>query len=178
MVAGNTILLEDSIMPDDIRRIDYYYASVPDKAGEGARILAALQQAGINLIGISAFPHGARRSQLDLIPEDSAAFTKAARAVGLKLSANKSGFLIQGDDRPGAVADVLRPLADVHIYSDLGPGVLRRLRPIWRNVLGQGAGSAQGCQAARHRLARERRRSVPSPHTCNRLLAPRTPARA
>ena len=102
-------------MPDDIRRIDYYYASVPDKAGEGARILAALQQAGVNLIGISAFPHGARRSQLDLIPEDAATFTKAARALGLKLSAKKSGFLIQGDDRPGAVADVLRRLADVHI---------------------------------------------------------------
>ncbi len=74
-------------MPDDIRRIDYYYASVPDKAGEGARILAALQQAGVNLIGISAFPHGARRSQLDLIPEDAATFKKAARALGLKLSA-------------------------------------------------------------------------------------------
>jgi hypothetical protein len=102
-------------MPDDIRRIDYYYASVSDKAGEGARILATIQQAGANLIGISAFPHGARRSQLDLIPEDAAAFTKAARAVGLKLSAKKSGFLIQGDDRPGAVADVLRRLADVYI---------------------------------------------------------------
>jgi hypothetical protein len=33
----------------------------------------------------------------------------------LKLSAKKSGFLIQGDDRPGAVADVLRRVADVHI---------------------------------------------------------------
>ena len=25
-------------MPDEIKRIDYYYASVPDKPGEGARI--------------------------------------------------------------------------------------------------------------------------------------------
>ena len=137
-------------MPDDIRRIDYYYASVPDKAGEGASILAALQQAGVNLIGISAFPHGARRSQLDLIPEDAAAFTKAARAVGLKLSAKKSGFLIQGDDRPGAVADVLRRLARCSHQCDVGPGVLCRLRPIWRNGLGQGAGSAQGRQSAQH----------------------------
>ena len=30
-------------MPDEIRRIDYYYTSVPDKPGEGARILAALR---------------------------------------------------------------------------------------------------------------------------------------
>src|SRR5450759_4766056 len=102
-------------MPDEIKRIDYYYASVPDKPGEGARILAALQEAGVNLIGISAFPHGARRSQLDVIPEDSAAFAKAARTAGLKLSTKKSGFLIQGEDRPGAVADVMKRLAQSNI---------------------------------------------------------------
>jgi hypothetical protein len=28
-------------VPDEIKRIGYYYASVPDKPGEGARILAA-----------------------------------------------------------------------------------------------------------------------------------------
>jgi hypothetical protein len=102
-------------MPDEIRRIDYYYATVPDKPGEGARILAALRDAGVNLIGISAFPHGARRSQLDLIPDDSAALVKAARTMKLKLSAKKSGFLIQGEDRPGAVADVARRLAEANI---------------------------------------------------------------
>jgi hypothetical protein len=102
-------------MPDEIRLIDYYYTSVPDKPGEGARILAALQEAGVNLIGVSAFPHGARRSQLDLIPEDSATFAKAARAAGLKLSAKKRGFLIQGEDRPGAVAEMVMRLAEANI---------------------------------------------------------------
>ena len=102
-------------MPDDVRQIDYYYMSVPDKPGEGAHILAALHEAGVNLIGVSAFPHGARRSQLDLIPEDSAAFAKAARAARFKLSAKKSGFLIQGDDRPGAVADIVKRLAEANV---------------------------------------------------------------
>jgi len=102
-------------MPDDIRTIDYYYTSVPDKPGEGARILAALQGAGVNLVGVSAFPHGARRSQLDLIPEDAAALVKAARAAKLKLSTKKSGFLIQGEDRPGAVADVVKRLAEANV---------------------------------------------------------------
>jgi hypothetical protein len=89
--------------------------SVPDKPGEGARILAALHDAGVNLVGVSAFPHGARRSQLDLIPEDGAAFVKAARSAKLKLSAKKSGFLIQGEDRPGAVADLVKRLAEANI---------------------------------------------------------------
>ena len=88
-------------MPGEIKRIDYYYASVPDKPGEGARILAALRGAGVNLLGVSAFPHGAGRSQLDLVPEDSVMCAKAARTAGLKLSTKKSGFFIQGQDRPG-----------------------------------------------------------------------------
>jgi hypothetical protein len=76
---------------DEIRRIDYYYATIPDKPGEAAHVLTALRHAGISLLGVSAFPHGARRSQLDLIPEDSAAFTKAAKKVGLTLSKKKVG---------------------------------------------------------------------------------------
>jgi hypothetical protein len=102
-------------MPDQIKRIDYYYTTLPDKPGEGARILAALQKVGVNLIGVSAFPHGAHQSQLDLIPEDSTTFEKAASDAGLKLSPRKSGFLIQGEDRPGAVAEVMKKLAEANI---------------------------------------------------------------
>jgi hypothetical protein len=100
---------------DKIRRIDYYYVTVPDKPGEGAHVLTALRQAGINLLGVSAFPHGARRSQLDLIPEDTAAFTKAAKKAGLTLSNKKTGFLIQGEDRPGAIAETLSRLAEAGV---------------------------------------------------------------
>ena len=102
-------------MADEIRRIDYYYVSIPDKPGEAARILSALLQAGINLLGASAFPHGARKSQLDLIPQDGAAFIRAARGVRLKLSRKKSGFLIQGEDRPGAIAEIVGKLADAKV---------------------------------------------------------------
>ena len=102
-------------MPDEIRRLDYYYVTVPDKPGEGNRILTALHEAGINLLGVTAFPHGARRSQLDLIPEDAAALAKAAKTAGLKLSKKKSGFLIQGDDRPGAVAEIVGKLSQANV---------------------------------------------------------------
>lgn len=102
-------------MSDEIRRIDYYYVTIPDKPGEAARILAGLHQAGINFIGMSAFPHGLRRSQLDLIPEDIASFTPAAKGAGLKLSKKKSGFLIQGEDRPGAIAEIAEILAKANI---------------------------------------------------------------
>ena len=41
-------------MPDEIRPIDYYYVAVPDKPGTATRIFSTLQQAGINLLGVSA----------------------------------------------------------------------------------------------------------------------------
>jgi hypothetical protein len=103
----------------EIRYIDYYYVTVLDKPGEASRILGALRQEGINLLGVSAFPHGARRAQLDLIPEDTAAFRNAAKKAGLELSKKKTGFLIQGEDRPGAIAEIVEKLrqANVNITS-------------------------------------------------------------
>ena len=71
-------------MADTITRVDYYSALVPDKAGEAARILTALEQAGVNLIAFSGFPEG-RKSQLDFIAADGKALVKAAKAAGVAL---------------------------------------------------------------------------------------------
>ena len=101
-------------MTDTIRRVDYCYILTPNRPGEAARALKALKDAGINLLAFSGFPKG-RRAQLDFIPADPAALVKAAKRAGWKLHAKKSCFLIQGEDRPGAVADILTKLADAKI---------------------------------------------------------------
>jgi len=49
-LAGRRIVAKETIMTDDIRQIDYYYMSVPDKPGEGARILTALHEARVNSV--------------------------------------------------------------------------------------------------------------------------------
>jgi hypothetical protein len=99
---------------EEIRQVDYFYVMVPDKPGRAAGILAGLREAGVNLVGFSGFPKG-RKGQLDFIASDPAAFAKAAKNLGLSLSKKKSGFLIQGEDRPGAVAEVLSKLASAKI---------------------------------------------------------------
>ncbi len=101
-------------MAESIRQVDYYYAVTPNKAGEACRILDGLKAAGVNLLAFSGFPSG-RRAQLDFIPENPAAFVRAARAAKLKLSPRKKGFLIQGDDRPGALCGILAELAKARI---------------------------------------------------------------
>ena len=101
-------------MAETIRLVDYFYIGTPNKPGEAARALASIKEAGVNLLAFSGFP-SARRAQLDFIPADTSAFVKAARQAGLKLSPRKTGFLIQGENRAGAVADILGKLAAAKI---------------------------------------------------------------
>jgi hypothetical protein len=101
-------------MPEEIRLVDYFYVEAPDKPGEAARALAQLKEAGVNLLAFSGFPKG-RRAQLDFIPEDPAAFKAAAKKAKWKTVGPKKGFLIQGEDRVGAMADLVSKLADAKI---------------------------------------------------------------
>lgn len=108
-------------MADTIRRVSYYYTMAPDKPGEGARLLGALRDAGVNLRALHAFP-SARKSQVDFVPSDEALFLTAAKGAKIKLSKPKTAFLIEGDDRPGALAGLLERLgaAKVNVTAVTG----------------------------------------------------------
>ncbi len=99
---------------DTIRRVEYFYVQVPDKPGEGARALATLRDAGVNLLAYSGFPAG-RRAQLDFVPADPAAFKEAAKKAKWKVKGPKRAFLIEGADRVGACAEILDRLAAAKI---------------------------------------------------------------
>ena len=101
-------------MSDTVTLVDYYYTTVADRPGEGGRLLDALRDSGVNLLAFSGFPAG-RRSQIDFVPVDGAAFVAAAKAAKIKLSRPKKVFLVSGDDRVGAVADVCDRLAAAKI---------------------------------------------------------------
>ena len=102
-------------MADTVRSVEYYYTHVPDKAGAGAKVMNAFKTAGVDLLVYTGFPEGEGQAQFDFVPADAAAFRTAARKAGIKLSRPKTAFLLQGDDRTGAVADVLSKLADARI---------------------------------------------------------------
>ncbi|MFQ5847907.1 MAG: hypothetical protein ACE5IQ_09615 [Candidatus Methylomirabilales bacterium] len=101
-------------MADTVRRVEYYYIKVPNKPGEGARVLSVLKKARVNLLAFSGFPQG-KGAQIDLIPKNSRTFLKVARKAKLRLSPKKIGFLVQGKDRVGACADFLGKLAAAKI---------------------------------------------------------------
>jgi hypothetical protein len=98
-----------------IRRVEYYYVVLPNRTGEGARIVNALKAEHVNLIALNGFPTSTGRAQLDFVPSDPDALFAAAQKAGIKVVGPKVAFLIQGRDRVGAVADVLGKLTQARI---------------------------------------------------------------
>ena len=109
-------------MPDTVRKVHYFTTVVPDRPGQTFKVLAALVSGGVNLLACTGTARG-RRAQIDVVPDDTRRFAAAARRAGMDFSEKKSGFLIQGDDRPGALADHLKVLADAGINIDAVDGL-------------------------------------------------------
>jgi hypothetical protein len=110
-------------MADLVRRTEYFYTTMPDRPGQGARLALALREAGVNLRALLAFPAGNGQSQVDLVPEDPAALRKAADQAGFKLSDAKRAFLVEGDDRPGATTELMEKLSNAGINITAVAGV-------------------------------------------------------
>jgi hypothetical protein len=98
-----------------VRKVNYCYVTVPSRAGQGAKVLAALKDAEVNLLAFSGFPTKKGKAQLDLIADNMAPLKKAAKKHGWRLSKVKKGFIAQGDDEVGAAHRHIQKLADQKI---------------------------------------------------------------
>ena len=111
-------------MAETVRRVEYFYATVEDKPGEGRRLLEHLSEKGVNLLAFTAFPVGAGRSQLDFFPENAGLLRKAATDAGINLAGPKRAFLIQGEDRIGALHENHLKLSNAGINAYAANGVI------------------------------------------------------
>ncbi len=102
-------------MADSVRKVRYAYVMVPNRAGKGAAVLDRLRKAGVDLLAYSGFPGARGNAQIDLVTEDVDGLRRVAKANGWKLSEVKKGFLVQGDDRMGAVHRRLARLGDAGV---------------------------------------------------------------
>ncbi len=99
---------------DSIRVVDYFYVIAAHKPGVGAAMLGELRRSGVNLLAFSGFPSG-RQAQIDFVPESSAAFRDVAKRAKWKVKGPKRAFLVAGEDRTGAVAELMTRLAEAKI---------------------------------------------------------------
>ena len=102
-------------MADRVRKVNYCYVTVSGRAGQGAKVLGALKDAGVDLLAFTGFPTKAGKAQLDLVAQDMAAVRRVAKKNAWRLSAAKKGFLVHGGDKVGAVHRHVQKLADLRI---------------------------------------------------------------
>jgi hypothetical protein len=98
-----------------VRKISYVDLKVPNRAGQAAQVLGALQKGGVSLSAITAFPDRGGKTQVDLVTKDLAGVRRVAKKEGWRISKAKKGFLIQGRDRVGAVVRHAKKLAQNRI---------------------------------------------------------------
>ncbi len=111
-------------MAESVHRIEYFYAKVSDKPGEGIRLLEHLSERGVNLIAFTAFPVEEGQSQLDFVPENPEQLQKAAADAGIDLVGPKKAFLIQGRDRIGGLHEHHLKLSNAGINIHAANGVV------------------------------------------------------
>ena len=109
-------------MPDVIRRVDYFHTTIRDRPGASYEILSQLSELCLNLEAFTAIPTGPTHTQLTLIPEDSGRMAYLASRAGMKLDGPHQAFLVQGDDKLGALTGIHEALyrADVNVYASSG----------------------------------------------------------
>jgi hypothetical protein len=107
-----------------MEKLEYYSVVVPNKAGKGVQVLAALKEAGVNLVAIWGYPVGKSKSRIDLVAEDPAFLKKAAKQLKIDLGKKQTAFYITGEDHLGAAAEILAKLADKKVNVSAAQAVL------------------------------------------------------
>ena len=103
-------------MADEISRVAYSVAAIPNKAGEAARVLTAFKDAGMNLLGCLCYRKTARNAEMIFIlDEKTPGVSAVGKKAGLTLGKKQKAFLVNGEDRPGAVAELMCKLAEAGI---------------------------------------------------------------
>jgi hypothetical protein len=111
-------------MAETIKKVQYFYATIEDKPGTAKELLNNLSDRKVNLIAVTAFPQGDGLSQVDFFPEHPEHLIKAALDAGITLVGPKYAFLIQGDDKVGALHEHHMKLSDAGINIHAANGVV------------------------------------------------------
>jgi hypothetical protein len=93
-----------------VTKLRSFQLAIPDKPGEMGRILTSLRDAGVALVGTWGFSTWGGQGEVFVVPEDAAAFLLAAAKAGLSAKETVC-FHLSGDNRIGAVAEVLEKIA-------------------------------------------------------------------
>lgn len=99
-------------MGHTIRQVTAVLMQVEDRVGVLHEVLCVLRDAGVNMLAIAS--QRRQGTALMAIPDDLNAVRELAARQGVRLQ-TRQVFLIEGDDRVGALCDITKALADADI---------------------------------------------------------------
>src|SRR5262245_692397 len=102
-------------MASTVRKVNYAYLELPNKAGELAGALEALGHIKVDMLAFSGFPQGRGKAQLDVVTDDLEGLKSTANQHKWKLSRMKRCFLVQGTDELGAAIPPISAVAKAKI---------------------------------------------------------------
>ena len=111
-------------MASTVKEVEYFYSLLADKPGEARKLLEFLSEKKVNLLALTAFPIGGGQSQLDFFSDEPDKLQKAAEDAGIALVGPKKAFLIQGEDKIGALYEFHLKLSNAGINIHASNGVV------------------------------------------------------
>jgi hypothetical protein len=94
--------------------------TLDDRPGTLAKATDAIAKAGINIEGYCAVPSGKDgKGTFRVVTSDPATTRKALETAGFKVQEERDVAIVEGEDRPGFLAQILRRLADNEL--NVGP---------------------------------------------------------
>lgn len=102
-------------MISSVTDVEFFSLVVPDKPGEARKLLEFLSEKLVNLLALNVAPISGGQSQIDFFPEDPELLKQAADDAGMTLVGPKKAFLVQGEDKIGALYDFHLKLSNAGI---------------------------------------------------------------
>ena len=99
-------------MGHSTRQVTAVVMQIEDEVGALHRVLSVLNEAGVNMLAIASMRR--QGTSLMAIPENVSAVRGIAADQGVHLT-TRQVFLIEGDDRVGALVDITKALTDAGI---------------------------------------------------------------
>ena len=100
-----------------IKQITVFKASIPDSPGSLAKIMSQAATFGLDILSLCATREAGGHGTVFVSPKDVSKALQLSSMGAVELE-ECAGFLLEGDDKVGAGANALKPLADASINAE------------------------------------------------------------
>lgn len=101
-------------MPNKWIAMTNFAFALPNRAGELSGLTADLRDAGMNLLGLWGYAEGEDRPRVSCVPESPEQFRRFCAQRKIECEEGRVFYMI-GDDKPGALHDALKKIANAKI---------------------------------------------------------------